>query len=333
MNNKPVRHVVLPLVALVLTLGSTPASAEVLAPPPVPLDPWAAPRAPAAPRTATAGKSEAPEETERLRSHDDERLTGAFPATYSWLGIKRYTYDTGAPLFSYDLDLGAHILFYGNEHLLVSGLGRMLFQSQTAPGRPLYLDPSAVVTDLQLRARFPALPLRPALWYRHDCKHDMERESRRQAIHDVIGAGAAHRFSPVAGKPGLELLVDVSAEAYVPPIFQDKRTSANRAAGYLLVRPELAIHPGGPIVFTEVRAGLIVDDPDSAHATAGLLRRDASGRIGISWPEPTGGMTGYVEVERLTDPWRKPPQETESHVLVSFGAIVGVEGSRTAASR
>ncbi|MFO7781260.1 MAG: hypothetical protein R6W94_06480 [Spirochaetia bacterium] len=293
------------LLLAALFLPAAPAAGEVLAPPPAPLYPWA---------------EEAPA--------DIGDPTGAFPATYSWLGVKRYTYDTGAPLFSYDLDLGAHIMMYGNRHVGVSALGRILFQSQTAPGRPLYLDPSAVVTDLQLRLRLRRLPLRPAIWYRHDCKHDMERESRRQAIHDVLGAGFTHRLAVLEGPPGLDLVTDIATEVFVPPIFQDERTSAAIAAGYLSLRPEIELSPGGPTVFTEFRGALLVDDPDSVHAVAGALRVDASGRVGISWPEPTGGVTAYLELERLTDAKKRPPEETEPHVLLSFGVVLGVEGRR-----
>lgn len=293
------------LLLAALLLPAAPVAGEVLAPPPVPLFPWAE----AAP--ADIGDPE-----------------GAFPATYSWLGVKRYTYDTGAPLFSYDLDLGAHIMMYGNRHVGVSALGRILFQSQTAPDRPLYLDPSAVVTDLQLRLRLRRLPLRPAVWYRHDCKHDMERESRRQAIHDVLGAGVTRRFAVVDGPSRLDLVTDIAAEVFVPPIFQDERTSAAIAAGYLSLRPEVELAAGGPTVFTEFRGALLADDPDSVHAVAGALRVDAAGRVGISWPEPTGGVTAYLELERLTDAKKRPPEETEEHVLLSFGIVLGVEGRR-----
>ncbi|NBF40428.1 MAG: hypothetical protein GVY14_08425 [Spirochaetes bacterium] len=293
------------LVLAALYLPAAPVAAEVLAPPPAPLYPWAE----AAPA-------------------DIGDPGGAFPATYSWLGVKRYTYDTGAPLFSYDLDLGAHIMIYGNRRVGLSALGRILFQSQTAPGRPLYLDPSAVVTDLQLRLRLRRLPLRPAIWYRHDCKHDMERESRRQAIHDVIGVGFTQRIDVLEGPPGLDLVTGVTAEVFVPPVFQDERTSAAIAAGYLSLRPEVELAAGGPTVFTELRGALLVDDPDSVHAVAGAVRVDAAGRVGLSWPEPTGGITTYVELERLTDAKKRPPEETESYVLLSFGVVMGVEGRR-----
>ena len=293
------------LLLATLLLPATPAVGEVLAPPPVPLDPWT--------------------ETPAADLTDPE---GAFPATYSWLGVKRYTYDTGAPLFSYDLDLGAHMLLFGNRHVGVSALGRILFQSQTAPDRRLYLDPSAVVTDLQLRLRLRRLPLRPAVWYRHDCKHDMERESRRQAIHDVLGAGFTRRLNVFEGPPDFDVVTDFAAEVFVPPIFQDERTSAAVAATYLSLRPEIELATGEPTVFTELRGALLVDDPDSVHAVAGALRIDAAGRVGISWPEPTGGVTAYLELERLTDATKRPPEETEPHVLLSFGAVLGVEGRR-----
>ncbi|MFP4373318.1 MAG: hypothetical protein ACLFPO_03230 [Spirochaetaceae bacterium] len=318
-SNGDTRHRFLPAMLLAsFLLSAMPAAGEVLAPPPVPLDPWA----------ETPGAD---------ATHPD----GAFPATNSWLGVKRYTYDTGAPLFSYDLDLGAHMLMYGNRHVGVSALGRILFQSQTAPDRPLYLDPSAVVTDLQLRARLRSLPLQPAIWYRHDCKHDMERESRRQAIHDVLGAGFTRRFALSEEAPLLDVVTDLRAEVFVPPIFQDERTSAAVAAGYLSLRPELRIarggrdgrrdgRPGGEgsTLFTELRGAVLVDDPDSVHAVAGALRVDAAGRVGISWPEPTAGMTAYLQLERLTDAKKRPPEETETHVLLSFGLVLGVEGRR-----
>ncbi len=73
---------------------------------------------------------------------------------------------------------------------------------------------------------------------------------------------------------------------------------------------------------------MLVDDPDSVHAVAGALRVDAAGRVGISWPEPTAGMTAYLQLERLTDAKKRPPEETETHVLLSFGLVLGVEGRR-----
>ncbi|MFP4232055.1 MAG: hypothetical protein ACLFRR_09435, partial [Spirochaetaceae bacterium] len=262
---------------------------------------------------------------------------GAFPAGFTWISAKRYTRQTGEPQFAYDLDIGSHVLFYGDRNLAVSGLGRMIFQSRMPPDRPFYLDPSAVVTDLQLRARFRSLPFEPAVWYRHDCKHDMERETRRQAIHDVLGAGMTERLWLIAA-PGslsdradddsssrhrrgrrLSLLIDAAVEGYVPPLFQDERTAANRAAGYLLLRPELSPRGTEVTVFLETRGAVLVDDPDSPHATAGAVRLDGQARLGAVWPRPERGLTVYLELERLTDSWRRPPEETSPHTLISFG--------------
>ena len=114
---------------------------------------------------------------------------GAFPATYSWLGVKRYTYDTAhhcSPTISTSAPTccSSEIVTSESRHSAES----------SSRARPLPIAACrAVVTDLQLRLRLRGLPLRPAVWYRHDCKHDMERESRRQAIHDVLGASSRGR--------------------------------------------------------------------------------------------------------------------------------------------
>jgi len=144
----------------------------------------------------------------------------------------------------------------------------------------------------------------------------------------VLGAGFTRRLNVFEGPPDFDVVTDFAAEVFVPPIFQDERTSAAVAATYLSLRPEIELATGEPTVFTELRGALLVDDPDSVHAVEGALRIDAAGRAGISWPEPTGGVTAYLELERLTDATKRPPEETEPHVLLSFGAVLGVEGRR-----
>lgn len=278
--------------------------AEVLSPPPVPVDPWAS----------------GPEPTPR----------GLFPEGYGWLGLERYVPEYGAPLFAWDFDMGVHLLLYAGQSVQISGLGRLLYQNESVPNKRLGIDPSAIVTDLQLRARFPEVPLTPAVWYRHDCKHDIARK-RRDTIHDVVGLSLQERlsFRDLSGRTRRRssavrssALIRLDLEYDLPLIFQDYQANANIATGHLTLRPEISFGRRYPVLFVEARGSLLVDDPDSAFATAGRFRTDGLVRAGLSWPERRRGVTVYAQLEAISDPWRQSVAQSEAVTLLSFGLML-----------
>ncbi|MFW5729673.1 MAG: hypothetical protein ACOCYG_08405 [Spirochaetota bacterium] len=273
--------------------------------------------------------------------------TRAFPAAHGWLGLERHLPASGEPLFAWDFDLGYHLVLYGGDRVTVSGLGRLLYQNEGVPGRRFGLNPSAIVSDLQLRARFPQLPLNPALWYRHDCKHDIARK-RIDLIHDVLGVSLEERFHLWSGAPfdrtdgraagapperssrraAVEIAtwVRLTVEYDLPLIFQDYEANANVATAHLAVRPELDLGGTRPVLFAEARGSVLVDDPESDFATAGRVRLDGLARAGVSWPERNRGTTLYGQVERVTNPWRLPPEQSEPVVIYSVGLMLSGPG-------
>lgn len=278
--------------------------AELLSPPPVPLDPWASERG--------------------------ANLTGVFPESYGWLGLERYIPEYGAPLFAWDFDLGVHLLLYAGRSVQISGLGRLLYQNESVANKRLGIDPSAIVADLQLRARFPQLPLSPAVWYRHDCKHDIARK-RRDTIHDVLGLSLQERVSlrDLSGSRGrsspdlrASTLIRLDLEYDLPLIFQDYQANANIATGHVTLRPEISFGRQYPVLFAEARGSLLLDDPTSAFATAGRLRTDGLVRLGLSWPERGRGVTVYAQLEAISDPWRRSVAQAEAVTLLSFGLML-----------
>ena len=311
-------------------------SAEVRSPPPVPMDPWV--------ETAPG--------------------VGAFPAGHGWLGLERYVPESGEPLFAWDFDQGYHLVLYGGDGVTVSGLGRLLYQNESVPGRRFGIDPSAIVTDLHLRARFHTLPLSPAVWYRHDCKHDIARK-RSDLIHDVLGVSIEERLhlwgsagrgvstaagtadgsrahaadgSPRTGptRPGsssrasrrseFSTVIRLDLEYDLPLVFQNYEANANIATAHLTLRPELELGHSRPVLFAEARGSVLMDDPESDFATAGRVRLDGLVRAGVSWPERTRGTTIYGQLERISDPWRLTPAQSEPAVLYSFGLILSGGG-------
>ncbi len=319
---------VFPALLFVTALVPQMLDAEVLSPPPVPMDPWV--------ETASG-------------------VVGAFPAGYGWLGLERYIPEGDDPLFAWDFDLGYHLVLYGGDRFTVSGLGRLLYQNESVPGKRFGIDPSAIVTDLQLRARFPTLPLTPAVWYRHDCKHDIAR-SRSDLIHDVLGLSIEERLH-LWGNPGgdaskpprttdavgvqgtadlpraadapdtaFSTLIRLDLEYDLPLIFQNYEANANVASAHLTVRPELDFGAARPVLFAEARGSVLVDDPESDFATAGRVRLDGLVRAGISWPERTRGATLYGQFERITAPWRRAPAQSEPAAVYSFGLILSGGG-------
>jgi hypothetical protein len=312
-------------------LGAAPLHAEALSPPPVPIDPWA--------QEQVAGD----EQRGNAAASSDERSstipTGFFPAVHAWLGLERYSYNTGHPRFAYDFDLGAHMLLYGGRRATLSGLGRLLYQNRGVEGMRFGIDPTAILTDLHLRLRIRELPVTPTLWYRHDCKHDIATAPRRDVIHDALGISIEDRRR---WSGGYRFTYRLTAEYDLPLIFQNYQANANVASFHLALRPELLIgtagaiagatdarrlHASSAVVFAELRGSLLIDDPVSDFATAGRTRMDWLARAGLSWPDASRGATLYAQVERITDPWRLSVSESQAATLLSVGLMLGGTGT------
>ena len=298
---RPGRRTYGPFALLLILLASPMAIAEVLSPPPIPADPWANGVGIDSPLGILIGQ------------------TSFFPESYSWMAIERYSHATGRPLFAWDFDLGAHVVIAHHPLFVISGLARLLYQNEVTGDIRFSINPSAIVTDLHLRARFPQLPLEPAVWYRHDCKHDIARQ-RRDLIHDVIGANARYRFAREFAS-GAVVAVDLlgTLEYQIPLIFQDYEANGNVAAAFLSVQPSIDL--GTLDVFLETRGSILLDDPDSDLAPAGQWRFDGLVRAGVSWPDQDQGATVYAQLEHITDPWRMAVAETEPVTVFSVGLI------------
>ncbi len=282
--------------------------AEVLSPPPIPLDPWAGRG-----EVSSAPSSDAPTRGTMIGR------AAVFSEVYGWMGLERYQFETGRPLFAWDFDLGAHVLFVDHPAVAVSGLARLLYQNQSVGDIRFSIDPSAIVTDLHLRARFPNVLFEPTVWYRHDCKHDIARQ-RRDPIHDAIGVNGRYRFETEVGG-GLLLSVDtlLTLEYQLPLVFQDYEASPDVASGYLSIRQALEMRH--LTVFIEARGALLIDDPESELATSGAYRTDGLVRLGVSWPDNAQGATLYAQAEYISDPWRLAVDESEPAAVYSVGLI------------
>jgi hypothetical protein len=187
--------------------------------------------------------------------------------------------------------------------------------------------PAAIYTDLELTLRAKASVVDIALWYRHDCKHDIETFYGRDAVHDGIGASASlPRGSWRWG--GSRISSDLSAqggcEVFFPPIFQSVDAEPDRFKLFAVLDWEPLVAPGVPPVFLQANAALLYRTTDTRVTVTEPWNLDWSLAAGLRTPRRAGAGTGrlglYMKVERVSDDWMSI--EPLPLVLVSGGILL-----------
>ncbi len=306
-----------------------------------------------------------------LPGHALDEAEGGLSGSLVWLRLQRIDDGPARERHNYHLDLGGRFVLWqgalgagtarseeestgpsdsaapagtGPEHrsaprLSIEGEGRLMYQSEPpAPGSWL-MDASAFVSDLTVRARVIWGGGSLGVFYRNDCKHDLDESSRRLVIHDALGVEAV---SPILEGtyrrgPGEEGSPPDAAEAKAPrwagwlsgrvelaaPILFEPADSPEpyRAGAYGQLDLEPLILRNGITLFSTLRAGARYNRDPFADEEP-YLHMDYIARLGIRGPRREGHAALFVEAHRLHDDWITEETigaDTEPLHLLSIG--------------
>jgi hypothetical protein len=235
---------------------------------------------------------------------------GFMPSASTWMGFRHFVPAPGGEMHSHDFDLGVEFALYRFGGLSIGGNARQSLLTQLHPDGQWLFWPAAIYTDLGLRLLAEIQPVELALWYRHDCKHDIEAYYGRDAVHDGVGASASlRRISWLWG--GSRMRADLGAQAgceiFFPPIFQSVDAEPDRLRLFAMLDLEPLVVPGVPSVFLQASASLILRTADTRVSVTQPWSLDWSASAGLRTPRRVesgaGRLALYAKIERVSDDW------------------------------
>lgn len=253
--------------------------------------------------------------------------THFLPDASAWMGFRHFLPGPGGEMHSHGVDLGADFVLYGHGSFSIDGTARQSLLTRLHPDGQWLFWPAAIYTDLGLRLRAEIRPIWLAFWYRHDCKHDIETNYGRDAVHDCVGASASlQRFSWQWGgsRVGAEMAARAGCEVFFPPVFQSVDAEPDRFKAFALLDWEPLVAPGVPSVFVQARATFLFRTTGTRVTVTEPRALDWDASTGVRTPRRGGSDAGrlglYVKIERVSDDWMSlAPRPL---VLVSAGALL-----------
>ena len=280
--------------------------------------------------------------------------TGFFPSVAAWTYVNHYFPEYSDPYHNWKYEIGSFFTFYSMDFgksppspadgkntpmtLGIGGTGRAIIRTRLAEDKgQWFFWPYIIVNDLKLVSFLKADFATFSLYFRHDCKHDLDTSRVRLIIHDIFGAeirtSTARLFwgnSPgrIRAKPIQDKRLssgisgNLMAEYTVRPVFQEYPREIDDFTLAGSMELELLRIPDTVTIFAEGRiAGILrersVSTGERGWDTDWLLR------LGVRLPTAIKGFTIYLEREHLTDDWvsqRRQPVD-----LFSFGLAAKIE--------
>jgi hypothetical protein len=236
--------------------------------------------------------------------------SGFMPSASAWMGFRHFVPGPGGEMHSHNLDLGVDFVFYRYGSISIGGTARQSLLTRLHPDGQWMFWPAAIYTDLGLRLLAEIEPATLALWYRHDCKHDIETNYGRDAVHDGVGASASlRRVSWLWGgsRIGADLAAVAGCEFFFPPMFQAVDAEPDRFKAFASLDLEPLVAPGMPSPFLQADATLLYRTADTRVTVTEHWTLDWSASTGLRTPRRAGAGAGrlglYVKLEKVTDDW------------------------------
>jgi hypothetical protein len=252
---------------------------------------------------------------------------GFMPSALAWMGFRHFVPVPGGEMHSHNLDLGVDFVFYRDGSFSIEGNARQSLLTRLHPDGQWLFWPAAIYTDLGLRLLAEIRPVELALWYRHDCKHDIETYYGRDAVHDGIGASASlprGSWRWGGSRISSDLGAQAGCEVFFPPIFQSVDAEPDRFKAFAMADWEPLVVPGMPSVFLQASSSLNMRTTDTRVTVTEPWTLDWSLAAGLRTPRRAGAGTGrlglYMKVERVSDDWMS--LEPLPLVLVSGGILL-----------
>ncbi len=201
-------------------------------------------------------------------------------------------------------DVGIILTLYSGPLFSVSFISREIFQNRIHPESILLWYPLSLFSTEKLEISFNAGGFEFSAGFNHDCKHDIDWSSGRNAIHEFIYLRAEYsNLEWHTGLPGwsTRLYPAVEIGENITPLFQFAETEPDLYRISASVRVEPLFHSlyGGP--FIHGRFSLIGRTPESRVSINSEYNMDYLFRAGYQLRGKKGGLSLYYQVEHITD--------------------------------
>ena len=226
-----------------------------------------------------------------------------------WASLRHVLNQDQAPYFGHDWKSGVYINIFSCDFIAGYGLAEETFHFKAAPQElgDWVFNPSAVISDLRLMAFINLQPLLIGAGFQHDCKHEVDRSSRRLQIHDVLylilrPSGEIPLIT--ADCFSLQLNLAIEGGVNIPPVFQAAPPQPD--IGHLSVFMEMtgAVPqlPGFSVVLDGV-VSATGRSPDALVTGLDPVGIDYELRCGLAACGTEGRAAFFIGFEHLTDSW------------------------------
>ncbi|MBN1699103.1 MAG: hypothetical protein JW881_16405 [Spirochaetales bacterium] len=247
----------------------------------------------------------------------------AFSFVYSWFDIRQHA-PSGRDLApAWIMDTGSIFTFYSWKDMATEGMVRHIFLNRLDPDSYWIVWPLAIYTDLRLSFVYRIRELICRISFHHDCKHDIERNFGRDAIHEAVNLQFTH--PPVTldwpdNTTSSLLHGEINSRIHFSPLFQN-RDIREPDIFCITLRGETdpVVIDEVFAVFLQVELDLLFRDPKSDVRVASGFAVDWSIRAGVRLFGREKGLSLYTNLESLSDDWLT--NEPEEAVLFSFGLL------------
>ena len=226
-----------------------------------------------------------------------------------WMSLRHVLNQEAVPDFGHDWESGVNISLFSSKNTVIAGLVEETFHFSAAPETQSswFFNPASIISDLRLLVYQRLNPVILKAGFQHDCKHDVDSNSIRMQIHDILFASIMPADDiEIFRSENLLLNTNLAVEGAVnlPAGFQGAppQPDIGRLGGFLRIQ---GFYPAEPMVGITADASAAITWRSEDTTVEGLepVGLDYNLRAGLTAASENGIAALYIGTERLTDSW------------------------------
>lgn len=243
-------------------------------------------------------------------------VLAGLPLARAWVGGRHVLNQDDSPWYGHDLESGVDLVLVSGEFWALRFGVTEDFQFRVNPAGDWLLWARSLLSDLWLMSDWrlgcllPGQPLVLSLGLRHDCKHDIETNLGRTAVHDTLGLYLYQSLGQLELDRDLSagLAAQLAGEAFLGQVFQSLSPEPYelKLSGSLQLVPLAWTIPGGAgtlRLFAEARLALLLAGSGTAVQLAPGWSADGRLAWGAEFLAGQGRIRLWHEADWCNDWW------------------------------